>query len=244
MENGLLVSVSRQAVLQRQMDVIANNLANINTTGFRAERLMVAEDPMAPQPFAGRRGDGPTIFVHDLSTYTDAKEGRLETTGNSLDMAVRGDGFFVIQQDGEERYTRDGHFRRDDSGQLVTEAGDPVMGQNNQPIILPLEDGQVTVASDGTVSTDDGTVAGKLRVVRFDDPTQLTPLGGGLFNTDQPPTEVLRPTIEQGMLESSNVEPIIEMEQMIRVHRAYDSARALFDREDDRIHKMLQVYAA
>ena len=135
MENSILVALSAQGVLRRNLDVIANNLANLDTAGFKAERFMVAAHPIAP---ARPRTEvpGPTAFVRDLATVRDASDGRLDETGNALDLALRGEGFFVVSTPDGDRYTRNGHFRLDDTGTLVNEDGFPVQGQGGAPIVL------------------------------------------------------------------------------------------------------------
>lgn len=240
MENSILVALSAQGVLRRNLDVIANNLANLDTAGFKAERFMVAAHPVeAARPRT--EVPGPTAFVRDLATVRDASDGRLDETGNALDLALRGDGFFVVSTPEGDRYTRNGHFRLDDRGQLVNEDGFPVQGQGGAPILLAPEDATIDVAADGTVTSERGGI-GRLRVVGFDDPSAMQPVGRALATTEAAPLDLVQPEIVQGMIEKSNVEPILEMERMIRVQRAYDQAKQLIDREDERIRKVIAVF--
>lgn len=241
MENGLLVALSSQGVLRRSLDVVANNLANIDTAGFKAERMVIVEDPVASRrPWV----DGPplTTFVRDLASVRDGSDGRLDETGNPLDVALRGDGYFVLQTPEGERYTRNGHFRLDTAGNLVSEDGHPVQGQGGQPLALAAEDLTIDIARDGTLSSERGNI-GRLRVVRFADASALEPTADGLaLAGDQVAEEAPAPELIQGMIEKSNVEPILEIERMIRVQRAYDQAKMVIDREDDRIRKMISVF--
>lgn len=240
MEDSILVSLSLQGVLQRNMAVIANNVANVNTSGFKAERLVVVDQPVtSPRPDID--GWSSTAYVRDLASVRDPSDGRLDVTDDPLDLALRGDGYFVVSTPEGDRYTRDGHFRLDANGQLVTEDGDALQGQGGQPLILSATDSAVSVARDGTVSTSGG-VLGKIRVVRFDDQAALQPTGAGLAATEAAPQEVATPDIIQGMIERSNVEPISEIERMIRVQRCYDQAKQVVDREDERIRKMMVVF--
>lgn len=243
METPILVALSRQDTLRRHLEVVANNLANMDTTGYKAERMMFA-DHLVRTPL-GRGQIGESIaFVRDAATVRNPAAGRLEQTGGDLDIALADDeGFFVVQTPVGEHYTRDGHLRLDELGQLVTSHGLPVLSQQGTPILIGPLDGLVSIARDGTVSTAQGE-AGRLRVVRFDRPELMQGVEGGLLSTDQQPQDVQTPVVLQGMLERSNVEPILEIEQMISVQRAYDQARMLIDREDDRISKMMQAYVA
>lgn len=239
MENTILIALSHQDALRRQMEVVANNLANMNDTGFKAERMMFSEY------VAKVRGDADDrpIFVRDVATVRDFSDGRLDGTGNPLDVALQGRGMFVVASPEGERYTRAGHFRLDSAGQIVTEQGMPVLSTAGQPIQVPAEDTSIGIAGDGTVATETGII-GRLRVVDFDNYQALRATGDGLYASKQPGRDLAQPLVVQGAVERANVEPILELEKMIRVHRAYEQTRGLIDREDDRIMKMLQAYQA
>lgn len=240
METSIIVALSRQDTLRRHLDVVANNLANMNTISFKAERMMFTDHLV--RAGSGDHGLGDAIaFVRDLATVRDPADGKLEETGGDLDVALLGDGYLVVDSPDGPRYTRDGHLRLDETGQLVSNDGLPVLAQGGAPVLFDAQDTQINIAKDGTVSSEMGDL-GQLRVVRFAHPERMRSVGGGLFETDEKPEDVTTPTVLQGMLESSNVQPIIEMERLIDLHRAYDQARALIDREDDRIRKMLQAY--
>ena len=241
MENSILVAVSAQDVLRRNLDVIANNIANLDTAGFKAERFMVTAFPVeASRPRT--EVPGTTAFVRDLATVRDASDGRLAETGNALDLALRGEGYFVVSTADGDRYTRNGHFRLDDGGRLINEDGLPVQGLGGGPLVFAPEDASIEIAGDGTISSERGQI-GKLRVVRFDDPSAMRAAGGGLGTSEAAPQDVAQPQVLQGTIEKSNVEPILEMERLIRVQRAYDQAKQLVDREDERIRKMITVFA-
>lgn len=242
MENSILVTLSAQSALRRRLDVVANNLANASTTGFKREQVLFAAHLPPPSIGVVSRGGRP-VMVRDTATVADHAQGRLERTDNPLDVAIRGDGYFVIETAGGNRYTRDGHFRLDPSGRLVTEDGDPVLDAGGGPIVIGPENAQIAIAADGTLSSELGEL-GRLNVVRFDRPQSLEPAGGGLWWAADVPQAVEYPSLVQGMLESSNVQPIQEINDLIRVHRAYDQAKQFTDREDERIRKMLQAYAA
>jgi flagellar basal-body rod protein FlgF len=242
MENTLLVATSHQDALRRQMEVIAHNFANMNTNGFKRERMMFVDHLVR-----GAGGDAPSdkslAFVRDVATYRDLSDGNLTQTGNPLDVAIEGDGFFVVGSPEGERYSRNGSFVLNDEGQLVTGNGMPVLSGGGQPVYFSTADTEITISRDGTISTENG-VLGRLRIVRFENPHGMRRIEGGLMSSDAIPEEVVAPRVVQGMVEGSNVEPILEMERMISVHRAYESSKKLVDGENERIRKMIQVYAS
>lgn len=238
METSTLIALSRQDALRRQMDIVANNIANMNTSGFKGERMMFVEHLVKSKGGQALLG-AKLSYVRDIATMTDDSDGPLTRTGNPLDVAINGDGFFTVQTPNGERYTRNGHFKLDNGGQLVNQNGQPVLSDAGQPFFLAPEDTEVTISRDGTVSTNNGDL-GKLGVVTFENPQQLRRAAGGLFSSDIAPTPADRPVITQGMLEGSNVKPIFEMAHMIEVHRKYDGVRTFIDREDERLRNMIK----
>src|SRR6266403_3939443 len=190
MENTLLIGLSRQMTLERQMDVVANNVANVNTSGYKADRQLFQEYLMPgahEDNFATR--DRRLSFVQDRATFHDFSQGPSEQTKNPLDVAIDGGGFLVVQTPAGERYTRDGGLQINNQGQLVTAAGDPVMG-NSGPIVFQPTDKQVSIASDGNVTVLEGSntidsVRGKLRVVGFARAQNLQKEGSNLYSAGQ-----------------------------------------------------------
>ncbi|MEE9545088.1 MAG: flagellar basal-body rod protein FlgF [Rhodospirillales bacterium] len=242
MENTSLIALSRQGVLRRQMNIVANNIANMNTTGFKGEKMMFVQHLVRSRGGENILGER-IAFVRDVATMRDVSEGPLLSTGNPLDIAVRDDGYLVVETEQGNRYTRNGHLRLDDTGQLVTGQGDKLLSTGDQSFFFSSEDKQINIARDGTVSTENGEL-GKLKVVRFENQQQLRQIGGGLFATEQQPEEVEKPDIVQGMLEGSNVNAIIEMTRMIETQRAYASIGNFIKSEDDRIKTMIKELAA
>lgn len=221
MDNSLYVGLSKEMVLQRQMDIISNNIANADTTAFKVESLAEAEDPQAPAFTLG--GPQPVKFVMPNGVIRDFGQGSLRTTGAPLDVAIDGEGFFQLQTPAGPRYTRDGHFRMDDTGRLVTAGGQPVLDDGGGEITLDPTKGGVTISTDGVV-TQGGQRIAKLGVVTFANLSTLEKVGDNLMQntsnqTPQPATDV---KLRQGMLEGSNVNPILEITQMIEVSRAYE----------------------
>lgn len=222
MENASLVSLSRQIALQRQMNVIANNMANVTTAGYKSDGLVFEEflAPEARMTDLGRR-DGQISFVHDIFTFNDFSEGNFVQSGNELDVAVGGNGWLVVETPDGERYTRNGQLKLNSDGQLVTNEGHPVLGQGG-PITFAQEETGITIARDGTISSSAGQ-KGSLRVVEFENMAALRKQGATLFQTDDTPEPVENPNIIQGMVEKSNVNPVIELTRMMDTVRAYTS---------------------
>ena len=242
MENTSLVAVSHQAALRRQMDTIAHNIANMNTTGYKSERMMFV-DHLVRNPGGDQLSDPKLSFVHDVATVRDLSPGELRHTGNPLDLAIEGDGFFVVRTPDGDRYTRNGRLRMDDTGQVVTDHGMPVLTAGGQPLVLSSTDTEISVSRDGTVSSENG-VLGRFRVVRFDNQHDMRMVAAGLMASDEVPQEMDASHITQGMLEGSNVQSVVEMERMISVHRAYDRTKNLVSGEHERMRKMMEVYAS
>lgn len=221
MDNTMYVALSRQMTLRREMDIIANNIANSDTTGFKVEMAMVKTDPAD----RARMVDGPKSlkFVIDDGVIRDFSQGALRRTGATFDLAIEGQGFFKVQSDGGERYTRDGRFTLGADGRLTTQAGDPVLGDGGEIVVNP-EDGEVAISADGVVSQK-GEQIGKIDVFAFDDLSSLAKDGDNLLrNTSNIEPQVsTAANVRQGMLEGSNVNPIMQITRMIEVSRAYES---------------------
>lgn len=243
MENTAYIALSRQAGLQRHMNVIANNLANLNTTGFKLGRLMFIDHLVRTRGGDAIGGDQ-LAYVRDIATYRDTAEGGMETTGNPLDVAIRGVGFLALETDkGDPRYSRNGRFRLNEEGKLVNNLGMAVLSESGQPFFFSPEDKQITIARDGTISTENGDL-GRLRIVRFKNDQQLRETESGLYQTDQTPEDADQRDVVQGMLESSNVEAVVELTRMIEVQRAYESVKQLLDREDERLKRVVRELAS
>ena len=236
MENTLSVILSRQTALSRQMDTIATNLANTNTAGFKAEKLIFKEVPERTA-----KNSEPLSFVHDVTYLRDMSEGEMNVTDNPLDLAISGKGFFAVQTPGGERYTRHGAFQLDNQGQLVTLFGAPVLGEGNAPITVPPSTSTITITRDGTVSADAQEI-GKIQVVDFKAPGAMPKDGNGLYRAgDQPPLPAAESGIVQGMIEGSNVKSVAEMTRMVKVTRGYQSASKMAESEHDRIRNAINI---
>ena len=232
MENALLVGLSRQVVLKRQMDVLANNLANMNTAGYKAGTLLF-EKHLAPtaqmNDLSGR--DKQVSFVLDSSIYRSFEEGAFEQTNNELDVAISGNGWLVVETPDGERYTRNGQLKLDAEGQLVTPVGYPVLGEGG-PITFSEQDSGIEIARDGTISTSLGN-KDRLRVVQFENNAALKKQGETLFSTNQQPDTAENARVLQGVVEKSNVQPISELSRMIETVRAYTNMAQTLSQAQD-----------
>jgi len=226
MENAQLIGLSKQIALQHQMDVVANNMANIETAGFKGEHLVFEEYLMPEAQVSGMTGqDQQLAYVYDARLFREFSEGSFTPTGNPLDVAINGKGWFAVETQGGERYTRNGHFKLNANGDLVTGSGQRVLGDGG-PINFSAEDVKITISKDGTISSSEGE-KGKLRVVAFADETQLKKTGDNLFSSEAAPTVTDKVSLAQGVIERSNVKPVIEMTRMIEVMRSYTSTARL-----------------
>ena len=233
MENAALIGLSRQVALGRELDVIANNMANVSTNGFKARSARFKEHLMpVANADAFRPADQRLSYVIDQGTPLDFGSGPIEHTGNALDLAIKGDALFVVQTPQGERYTRDGAFQLDRQGRLVNEAGHPVLGEGGVLTFSPQESG-FQIAQDGTITTSQGQ-RGRVRLVRFDNPQALRNEGTNLYSAavaGQPAGATSR--IEAGALERSNVKPVLEMSRLVEVNRKYSSVAQMISRMDE-----------
>ncbi len=234
MENALLVGLSRQIALRREMDVIANNVANINTNGFKNRSMRFAEELMpAARAETFPQNDRRVSYVLDRGTPLDLSPGMMERTENPLDVAVRGDAYFTVQgANGQLRFTKDGSFAVNARGQLVTQGGQRVIGENG-PIEISTNETGVRIAEDGSVFTDQGS-RGKLRLVQFANPRDLRSEGGNMLSSTVPPQPAgPQIRVDTGVVERSNVKPVLEMSRMVEVQRAYSSITGMVSRIDE-----------
>jgi flagellar basal-body rod protein FlgF len=240
MENMYLVGLSRQMTLERQLDVVANNVANVNTTGYKSDRTLFQEFLMPSardDNFSGR--DNRVSFVQDRATIHDFAQGPSEQTKNPLDVVIDGKGFLVVQTPRGDRYTRDGSLQINSQGQLVTASGNPVLG-NAGPIVFQPSDKDITIAADGSITVLTGanrneSVRGKLRLVSFEQAQKLSKEGNNLYAAKdgavaQPDTAS---RLRQGFIEKSNVNAVAEMSKMIEVTRAYTQMSAMLQQQGD-----------
>lgn len=220
MDNTLYVSLSRQITLRKELDVVANNIANADTAGFKVESMRVAADPTTPKAAPNAR---PIQFVNDNGLARDFSQGALTKTGATFDVGLNGAGFFQVQTAGGTQYTRDGRFQLDAQGQIVTTAGDPVLSDGGSPITIDPTQPTPVIGADGTV-TQGSLVAGRIGVVSFASLAALQKSGHGYYQNVSNIAAQAAPStkVEQGMVENSNVNPINQITRLIEVSRAYE----------------------
>ncbi|PYE84372.1 flagellar basal-body rod protein FlgF [Pseudoroseicyclus aestuarii] len=240
MDNSTYVSVSLARALQRELDVTANNVANASTAGFKGER--VAFDSFVVR---GEARQAPVSYVIDRGSYIDARPGSLSQTGNPLDLAVQGSGWLAYRTpDGQTAYGRNGQLTLDAQGGLVTAAGAPVLDRGGAPIAIPPDAaGSVSIAADGTISAQGFGPIAQIGLFDLPDLQSYSRIGGGLLlppEDAQAPLPDMQSSIVQGAIETSNVEPVLEMTRMLAIQKAYDRATTLIQAEDDRQRSMLQ----
>lgn len=232
-ENALLVGLSRQVALARELDVIANNMANVSTNGFKARSARFSEFvmPVARQEsFAAP--DRPLSYVVDKGTPIDFSQGTFELTGNPLDVALSGADYLAVQTPNGERYTRAGSLTVNAQGQLVTQSGQTVLGDAGPISFGPAERG-MSIAADGTVSSDQGT-RGRLKLVRFANPAGLASDGNNLFSSAVPPQPAgPQARVQTGAVERSNVRAVSELTRLMEVQRAYQGVANMISKNDE-----------
>jgi flagellar basal-body rod protein FlgF len=223
-----LIDLSRMMALRTKLDVAANNVANIETTGFRGQQLSFQEylEPV-PGREIGVKPERPLSLVNAVLPFTSSTGGAIETTGNPLDLAIDGNAYFAVQTDQGERYTRDGSFTLDEQGRLVTAGGQPVLTDRGV-VTIPPDAGEVSVDPSGQISTRLGAL-GRLRLVSFDNRASLQAVGGNLFESVRAPsgTNASSVRLVQGALERSDVQPTLEMAKLAEINRAYEMAAKL-----------------
>ncbi|MGE5537916.1 MAG: flagellar basal-body rod protein FlgF [Gemmatimonas sp.] len=239
MELPSLMAMSRQMSLQKEMEAIANNVANLNTNGYKADRVTFNAYTQRP---AGAAVSASMVFPKLGAPHREMQEGTINATSNPLDVAIRGDAYFVVDTPQGRRFTRNGHFGLDTQNRLVTDTGRPVLDDRNRPLVVPQDAGQVTINSDGSVSAGEQRI-GKIQLVAFDDPQQLKRVGDGLFTSDATPKPASDTEVVQGALETANVEPVLEMTRMIETARAYEQAQKILDTENDRMRRGIETLA-
>lgn len=235
MENATYAVLTRQSGLTSQLRVVANNIANLSTTGFRAEDVIFSEHVAALD--GGHRSlSMATAAAHNVVS----SQGTLTQTGGPFDLAIEGEGFFLIETPAGERLTRAGAFTPNENGDLVTMDGFRVLDSGGAPVFIPQGAGPVGIAPDGTISAG-GQPVGQIGLVVPADATGLVREDGVRFRSEEGFDPAPEGRMLQGFLEESNVNPILEIGRMIEVQRAYELGQSFMDKEDERIRSAIRA---
>lgn len=233
MDNAIYASITRQSGLMKEMEVIANNIANANTTGYRREGVIFSE-------FMAETGEdsAPLSMAWAHGRLTDLTPGGITGTGGALDFAIEGEGFFQVQTPDGIQLTRAGSFMRSAEGQLVTPDGYPALDQGGAAIVVPND--KIGAGADGTLSTN-GQPFAQLGIVQPTPDSQILYAGGTRFSVEGATEPVIEPKVVQGQVENSNVNPVQEISRMVQVQRAYELGQSFIDKEDQRIRNVISA---
>lgn len=229
MSNSIYAALSRQQGLLQEMQVVSNNLANASTTGYKSDRAVFAE-------FVVPTGEQ-SLSMGGLAGHAfNLTQSSLEFTGGKFDLAIQGDGFFVIRTGQGDKLTRAGHFQLSSEGNLIDGQGNPVLNAGGSEIVVPDTATDVKISGDGSISVD-GELLDRVGIVIPNG--ELTRETGTQFAAADGYAQSENATIVQGALEQSNVSPVLEISRMIEVQRAYEAGQTLFDQEDKRISNLI-----
>lgn len=233
MSNAIYATLSRQNGLMQEMEVVANNLANSSTTGYKSDHAIFAE------MLASTGTRSPSISMGGLSAHAfNLEEGGLNVTGGQFDLAIQGDGFFVIESAQGPRLTRAGHFQLSADGALIDAQGNNVLGSGGNTVTIPEDATLIQISGDGSISAN-GALIDQISIVKVNG--QLLRDSYTYFIAPDGYTETLDASLVQGALEQSNVSPVLEVSRMIEVQRAYEAGQALLEREDKRINQLINA---
>lgn len=233
MQNITSIAASRLIAQQRALDVTADNIANAGTPGYKAVRIQFSDWLSRQQGTAAPRGGASVAFTQDRATWRDFQPGPLNHTGNPLDLALTNAGYFTVSTPQGPRLTRAGRFGLLADGTIVDGTGHALLNTNGQPIQLSPTDTQITVAGDGTLSSENGQI-GKIGVVEVSDPMQLSAIGGDKLSSGSATTPATNPGLVQGSIEDSNVQPMMEMVRMMNDLREFQYVTQMVEAENQR----------
>lgn len=235
MDSSGFVTLNRQAGLLKQLDTVAQNIANMSTDGYRREGVVFSEFVVDTG-----RGD-PSLSMADANVrMSDMAQGALAQTNGTYDFAIEGPGFFLVATPDGDQLTRAGSFTPSPDGQLVAPDGAFLLDAGGSPVFVPPAAGRVSLGADGTLSADGNPIA-QIGLWQPQDPLQMTRAEGVRFNPGDAPVPVENGRILQGYVERSNVDPVTELTRMIEVQRAYELGRTFLDREDERVRSAVRI---
>lgn len=235
MKSAGYVTLTRQSGLVDEMRAVANNVANMSTTGFKAEEVIFSEHVKATG------ADTPSVSMARANTRRVVlDQGALNRTEGAFDLAIEGSGFFLIDVDGEVQLTRAGHFTPNQDGTLATHDGYPVLDAGGSPIFIPPDGGAPRISADGTISQQE-RLLGQIGVVEPTTAMGMERAGNTRFRTQDDWEPVESPRVMQGFLEKSNVNPLIQMSRMIEIQRAYELGQSFIEKENDRVANAIKT---
>lgn len=235
MENTAHILASSQVALRRRMEVVSNNIANMNTPGYKADKAVFKDVLVKNLPGARE------YYVHTQGTYTDFAEGSMKRTSNQFDVALGGEGFLVVNTPSGERYTRAGRLQLNAERELVTSNGFTVRGQNGS-IVIPPGTTEILINQDGSITANEQNID-RLQIVRFENNNTLEKAYGNMYVSSSEAIPVERPNVLQGMLEASNVQAIAEVTKMMNILRSYQSVSRAVKQDDAQVRKMIEAYS-
>ncbi len=244
MDNINYIALSRQMALWKQMDTVSNNMANMNTAGFKQDDTLFTSY-LVQTPEAQGIGSAPLYFTEDYGTFQNFAAGAFEETGNTFDVAIQGDAFFCLETPAGEMYTRKGQFSLNADGALVTNDGALVLSENNEPLFFAPTEKDVIITESGDVMTENGVI-GRLKLAHFADNQKLQKVAGTMFENVAGNAMTVgadNARLAQGKIEKSNVNPIEEMTKLIKVQRSYEYVQQMIDNEHDRLSNTISTYA-
>jgi flagellar basal-body rod protein FlgF len=233
-----LVAASRLVAQERAIEVTAMNLANVNTPGFQASRVQFSQWLDAQRGGAALPGERQIAYTQDRATWRDEQPGTLTQTGNPFDLAARNGGYFTVATDRGPRLTRDGRFGPLPNGTIGDNSGNALLDASGKPLQLAPGDTRITITADGAVSSENGQL-GKIGIVKPADPMKLQAEGATLLRADTPTSQVAQPGVVQGVVEGSNVPPVLEVTRMMNDMRDFQFTTQLIQAEDDRIQSFI-----
>lgn len=244
MDNTKYIALSRQMALWKQMDIVSNNMANMNTSGYKQDEAIFSSYVVQTENAQGF-GKVPVYFTQDFGMYKNFKEGAIVQTGNTFDLALQGDSFFSVETPSGEKFTKKGQFQLDGDGQLITKDGYAVLSENNEPFFIAPGEKEISISENGDISTENGII-GRLKLVRFADNQKLLKVADTMFENTAGNAMVVNPEdtrVIQGAVEKSNVEPITEMTKLIKLQRSYEYVQQMIDQEHERISNTITAYS-
>ena len=248
MHESIYIAASAGLKQSRKMEMIAQNLANVNNTGYKKDGL-VFKEMMPPFPpdsenegaknvlLTAEKSNKNVSYVGITDSYTDFSTGAMKNTGGTLDLALDGEGFFKVQTPNGPRYTRNGNFRKNINNQVVTQDGNSVLDRNDQPVVIDAP-GSITIDGGGNISAGNGlsnTQVGNIKLVRFENEKSLEKVGDGLYRqieSEENELEVIETKMHQGFLENSNVTTVEEMTEMISTVRMFETYQKMIQSID------------